>query len=89
MEWLLRAMLAPPAEESAASVGRLTLDVREGDISEQLIQAADSNRPDVMVLGALRPDARGGGDGPTEDGYSRLLAFLQSRSIQVDVVEPR
>lgn len=88
MQWLLRALLAPPAEEPAASVGRLTVDVREGDISEQLIEVADSNRPDMVVLGALRPDASEGSDGPTENCYSRLIAFLQSRSIRVEVVEP-
>ena len=83
MEWLLHAMLVPPAGAHGSSIGRMTVDVREGDVVEQLIRATESSRPDLVVLGESEPDYVGA---LTEDAYSRLLGYFETHSIPVERV---
>lgn len=86
MKWLLHAMLAPTTGAAGSSIGRLTVDVREGNVVEQLIEVTKSSRPDLVLLGAPGPaDA----DGLTADAYSRLLDFFESNSTSVEFVPPR
>ena len=83
MKWLLHAMLVPTAGGAGSSIGRVTVDVREGDVVEQLIEATESSRPDLVVLGALRAGVM---DGLSADAYSRLLGYFESNSIPVERV---
>ena len=83
MKWLLHAMLVPATGVSGSSIGRMTVDVREGDIVEQLIDAVQSARPDLVVLGVPQPHVAGAlGEGE----YSRLVAYLEDNSISVERV---
>ena len=83
MTWLLHALVVPTEASSGFSLGRIVVDIREGDIVEQLIEAAESSRPDLVVLGEPRPD---GEHALREDGYARLLAYFDTNSIPVECV---
>ena len=83
MRWLLHVMLSPSAGAAGDTVVRLTVDVREGNIVDELMEAAETNRPDVVVMGTRRPDDQSqvpGGE------YSRLLDYFESNSITVEFV---
>ena len=82
MKWLLHAMLVPAAG-AGSTMGRVTVDVREGDIVEQLIDAVRCSRPDLVMLGVPQPHVAGA---LAEDGYSRLIAYLADNSIPVEQV---
>ena len=83
MTWLLHAMLVPSTADGGTSIGRVTVDVREGDIVDQLIDATESSRPDLVVLGAHGPDDP---DGLTADAYGRLVSYFESNAIPVEFV---
>lgn len=86
MKWLLHAMLVPTAGVSGSSIGRMTVDVREGDVVEQLIDAVESSRPDLVMLGVPRPHTAGA---LAEEAYWRLIAYLEDNSIPVEQVPTR
>ena len=83
MKWLLHAMLVPAAGVPGSSIGRMTVDVREGDVVEQLIDAVRSSRPDLVLLGVPQPHAAGA---LAEGAYSRLVSYLEDNSIPVEHV---
>ena len=83
MKWLLHTMVVPTAGAQGSSIGRMTVDVREGDVVEQLIEATESSRPDLVVLGEPRPEAA---NALTRDAYSRLLEYLERNSIPIEQV---
>lgn len=83
MRWLLHAMLVPAVGVSGSSIGRMTVDVREGDVVEQLIDAVESSRPDLVMLGVPQPHAAGA---PAEDPFAHLIAYLDDNSIPVEQV---
>ena len=83
MKWLLHAMLVPAAGIPGSSIGRMTVDVREGDVVEQLIDAVRSSRPDLVMLGVPQPHAAGA---LAEGAYSRLISYLEDNSIPVERV---
>jgi len=61
----------------------MTVDVREGDVVEQLIDAVRSSRPDLVMLGVPQPHAA---DALSEGAYSRLISYLEDNSIPVERV---
>ena len=83
MTWLLHAMLVPAGGTRGSSIGRVTVDVREGEVAEQLIEATRSSRPDLVVLGAPRPQVP---DALAADAYSRFLDYLDAGSIPFEQV---
>ena len=86
MKWLLHAMLVPASGVSGSSIGRMTVDVREGDVLEQLIEAVESSRPDLVLLGVPQPHVA---DALADEAYSRLIAYLEDNSIPVEQVPTR
>ena len=86
MTWLLHAMLVPAVGVFASSIARMTMDVREGYIVEQLINAVQSNQADLVVPGVPRPQAA---YALAEDGYHRLIAHLEENSIPVECLDTR
>lgn len=85
MKWLLHAMLVSRVGGSASSIGRMTVDVREGDIVEQLIDAVQTSRPDLVMLGVPQPRAA---NALPEDAYFEFVAYLAKESIPVEEVPP-
>lgn len=83
MKWLLHAMVVPTEGSSRSSIGRIVVEVREGDVVDRLIEVAESSRPDLVVLGEQELDS--GHALPTEE-YERLLQYFESRSIRVEQV---
>ena len=83
MTWLLHAMLVPAEGAPGSPIGRVTVDIREGDIADELIEAAKSGRPDLIILGDPGPEHE---NGLTTDAYSRLLRYFARNSIPVERV---
>ena len=86
MRWLLHAMVVPASGGRGSSIGRMTVDVREGDVVEQLIDAVESSRPDLVVLGAAQPHVAGA---LAEDACASFIAYLEDNSIPVEQVPAR
>lgn len=86
MRWLLHAMLVPAAGVPGSSIGRMTVDVREGDVVEQLIEAVESSRPDLVVLGVPQPHVAGA---LADEAYAGFVAYLEDNSIPVEQVPAR
>ena len=83
MKWLLHAMLVPTVRTSNSSIGRMTVDVREGDVVEQLIDAVQSSRPDLVMVGDPRPEIEGALE---VNAFQRFLQYLERDSIPVELV---
>lgn len=79
---LIRTMVGLAAKENETADIPVTMDMREGEVAEELIAAARETEPVLVVIGGHREAG-----GMTSDSYHRFLEFLEAESIPVESVE--
>lgn len=79
---LIRTMVGLAAKENETGDIPVTMDMREGEVAEELIAAVRETRPVLVVIGNQREAG-----GMTSDSYRRFLNFLKAESIPVESVE--
>ena len=78
---LVRTMVGLAAKENETGDIPVTMDMREGEVVEELIAAVRESQPVLVVVGSHQ----GAGDMRSE-AYHRFLEFLEAESIPVESV---
>ncbi len=79
---LIRTMVGLAAKDTETGDIPVTVEMREGDVGEELIDSARKAQPVLVVIGTQR-----GLGGMRSEAYNRFLEFLETESIPVESVE--
>lgn len=79
---LIRTMVGLAAKDTEAGDIPVTMEMREGDVAEELIASARENAPLLVVIGAHSATGE-----MRSESYDRFLVYLEKESIPVESVE--
>lgn len=79
---LIRTMVGLAAKDTEAGDIPVTMEMREGDVAEELISSVRENTPLLVVIGA---HSAAGETHP--ESYDRFLEYLEKESIPMESVE--
>ena len=83
-EWLIRTMLHLAADRAGINPSNVTVLVRAGDLTNELLEHARSIRPDTVMLGTPREKDH---SEFSESSFKALVRELESSSIRVERVD--
>jgi nucleotide-binding universal stress UspA family protein len=83
-EWLIRTMLHLAADRAGVDASNITIHVRTGDVTAELVDFARSTRPDSVMVGIPRKNDH---SEFTAASFRELLGQFQASSIKVEKID--